>query len=116
METDARHIATNPGVFFLDRCKRKAERCAVPATASLCSVRLMVLRVLCARAFRPLASFFVYAGLQLPHEVSCLGKEEMWTVEREKKKKQKKKTNRKPNLFPVNICWLYGDCMMQKKR
>lgn len=57
------------------------------------------LRVLCARAFRPLASFFVYAGLQLPHEVSCLGKEEMWTVEREKKTNKQKKPQQKTKPF-----------------
>lgn len=62
------------------------------------------LRVLCARACRPFAGFFLYAVLQLPHEVSCLGKEEIWTAEREREIKNQTH-NKNPNLFPVNTCW-----------
>lgn len=48
-----------------------------------------------------LQAFFCNAVLQLPHEVSCLGKEEIWTAERERGKKKNKKANpqQKPKPF-----------------
>lgn len=58
------------------------------------------LKVLGARAFRPFASFFfLYAVLQLPREVSCLGKEEIWTVEREEREKKNQTTNKTQTFF-----------------